>query len=292
VPVGPGEGAVEIDLARREACRGLRPGAEAHGRRPVEPRRPGVRPVHEGKVVECRAGRRGLELGGRPPRRGDRGGAVRERGSGGARHRHGSFETRRAAVRPPGSLGIERERRGRRVDGEVQLDPAIVAAMAAVQPERRGAARRREGAVALERTEQRPHFAGEAQILERDAAAIGGVSEDDAALSHAEMVDADAIGIEPERRHRRLDLAVPAELQRGLDALERQLVHPDVAAHQRAEAQFHPELAGGNGEAPGGVTATPSRCSDAVGSSRSEIGPETWTGAPTHWVARASRSAR
>ena len=198
-PLGRGEGAVEVELARAERCDGPGPRAELDVRRTGETCRPHLRSIDEGEIVEGRRRRAGFDLGGELPGIVDRGAAVRQRRAGGAGGGHGTFVPGGTAGRPHRPFGLERHRCGGGLHGKAQADTAVIAAMTGAETEDVGVAVRAEGAVAPQRAEQRANLAFEAHIVERNAAAACGVGENDAAMGYRQPVDADAIGIEPER---------------------------------------------------------------------------------------------
>ncbi len=246
-PLGRGEGAVEVELARGERRNGpgLRP--ELDFRRAGEACRPHLRSIDEGEIVERRRRRTGFDLGGELPGLVDRGAAVRQRRAGGAGGGHRTFVPRGTAVRPHRPLGFERHRRGGRLHGEAQANAAIVAAMAGAEPEGVGVVVGNKGAVAPQRAEQRADLAFEAHIVERNASPARRIGEHDAAMGYRQAVDADMIRIEPEQLDRRVDFAVAVQPHRRRGPVESELVDPEFAPHQRNGLELHGELASGNG---------------------------------------------
>ena len=118
--------------------------------------------------------------------------------------------------------------------------------MAGAEAERVGTVVGSKGAVALEGAEQRADVTLEAHIVERDVAATCRVGKHDAAMGYRQAVDADPIGIEPERLDRCFDLAAAVQPHRRRDPVETELVDPEVAPHQRGGLELHGELASGN----------------------------------------------
>ena len=105
------------------------------------------------------------------------------------RQAQGAVEFRLAAGERQHAVGFDAERVIDRIDIDMELERAVVAVAAGGNPERIKLAADGDGALALERTDQRARLAVEPQPVERDAGAVGRIGEGHLAVLDAQPVD-------------------------------------------------------------------------------------------------------
>ena len=120
-----------------------------------------------------------------------------------------------------------------------------VGALPRGDPERIARARQREVAVAADRAGQRTHVAAEGDIVQLQRRTAGRVMQGDAA-GEVEAVDRQRAQIDRPGRGRPVDAPSGVEPEIERHAVDRQFGGTHLAAHQRAQAEFHVELVGAN----------------------------------------------
>src|ERR1700733_7954577 len=102
-----------------------------------------------------------------------------------------------------------------------------------------------ESALRLERTEQRPHLAGQLNIAELELSAARRIAERNPAARDRERVDGKPVRIEGKACGRHFDVAGPIEADGKVQAVDGDIGSAKFAAHERAKPELHRKPAGG-----------------------------------------------
>ena len=210
--VGPGQRAIEIDLAARQHAVEARMLAELEIRHAGQLEALVRRAVLEFELLHQRRRRRRLDLAAQAPGLAQRAGAARGDADR-PRQAQAALETRRTGGERERAVGFGAERMTDRIDIDTKLELAVVAVAAGGEPKRIEFAADACRALALERAEQRARLAVEPEMIERDAALIGGVAERQSAVLDAEAVDGQRIGVKADRQIRRLQMSRGVETE-------------------------------------------------------------------------------
>ncbi len=125
----------------------------------------------------------------------------------------------------------------------MELERAVIGIAAGGDAERIKLSPDGDGALALERTEQRAHLSVEPKPVERDASAVRRIGEAHLAVLDAQAVDRQVIRAEIDRQVGRQHMAGRIEAEAQLRGDQMHLGRPPFAAHQRAEREFEAERA-------------------------------------------------
>ncbi|MCZ7657998.1 MAG: hypothetical protein M5U07_09115 [Xanthobacteraceae bacterium] len=141
------------------------------------------------------------------------------------------------------SVGLRRERPFARIEGEPQLQGAVLADPARRQPVTVALPRAGEPALALHGPDQRAHLAREPQPLERELGAARRIAEQCPAVFDGHALDREPVRRESHGGAQPGEAAVLAEREPDLGRDDAQLGRAHIAAHQRAERGLEVELA-------------------------------------------------
>ncbi len=156
-----------------------------------------------------------------------------------------AFEAGAAGIEVQHAVEICQEQALARVDIEMNAGAIAVRTLPRGDAERIARARQHEVAVAADRAGQRAHVATEGDIVQFERAAAGRVMEGDAP-GEIEPVDRQRTQIDRPGRCRPIDASLGVEPEIERHAVDRQFGGAHLAAHQRAQAEFHVELVGAN----------------------------------------------
>ena len=159
--------------------------------------------------------------------------------------RYRAFEARRAGIEVQHAVEIRQQRALARIDIEMNAGAVAIGALPRGNAKRIARALEHEVAVAADRAGQRTHVAAEGDIVQFERAAAGRVVQGDAA-GEIEPVDRQRAQIDRPGRCRPIDAPLRVEPEVERQAVDRQFGGADLAAHQRAQAEFHVELVGAN----------------------------------------------
>ena len=228
------EKAIRIQLPRTK--RGARPRACAESRLRLAGKFQArlLRPEHHLHLIEPRGRRIGIQFAGEPPRHRR---ILRRRPA----ERQRTVEARHRPVELQDAVKIGRERALGRLKRQPHALAAAVRRAPGRETERSAQAVHLQRALAANAAGQRPHLAGEGDIVELQRPPIRGVAEQSRA-GDVKLVDRQRAEIEAARPRAPVEAALLVQRQFEDQPVQRQFVGAPFAAHQLAKAEFDVEL--------------------------------------------------
>ena len=245
-----GERAVDIDLQRRHRAVEMRLGAEFQFRLAADIDGALVRTVLNRDIGERSPGRRDRKLCGGVPGIVHHPLAVGERDADQLRQRQRAVEVRLALLGGEGAVDVGRQRPIGGIDAEPDAQATAGLGMAAGQPITERLVAGDETAIAFEWPAQRAHVAVERDIVQQQPRARRRVGENELAVLDIEPGNRQRL---ERRRHRRpIDRSGAGQPEADLRRDQVQLGGLDLAAQQRAEAEFKRDGVGAQLRFPAG----------------------------------------
>ena len=218
-------------MARRENALETRGFAEMQVGRSSQLERAVFRAVGVFELLEQRAVRRRLHLGGRAPRHCHTATSAAAGCCGEAGNCHRAVETRGILFKLQRTVGLDRHRPIGRIEPKPHLD-AVVADLACRKAITVPLAGSRKAALALRRPEQRAQLTSEPKSLKAKTRAARAISQNDARVFDGDLVDQKLVGIESDANRRQFGGAI------GCRPRDAELRGADSAAHKRSQREL------------------------------------------------------